>query len=279
MKANRLASAFLAVGLGLVAMTHAGDVLADKKPKKEEIVLNEPAEAKKPVTLPFAGVQWGMSPKQLAQAIDKVLDEDYRPLYQKTQPGVKMKALDAQLDEDKNTFRRNRIDFGKLPTGIDSTPLKGEYTYNNKEALLTLNRNGETTYFFLIQEKLWKIIVEKKLNDASDLGKTFTEAAVKLSQLFGAPGRVQQPDANRSSVEVDWKDGTTHVRAIQRSDTAVGLAFEDLGTLSNLSALRTNKPVVDDGIDPDVAAAIRGHAPDAPPPPPKDDPKKKPPKK
>lgn len=278
MKANRLAGAFLAMGIGLVAMTHAGEVLADKKPKKEAEVAppSEPPTTKKAVALPLAGVAWGMSPKQVAEAVDKILDDDYRPLYKEVQPGVKMKALDAQLAEAKSEFRRSRIDFGKIPTGIDSTPLRGEYTYQNKEALLTLTRNGETTYLFLIQERLWKIIVETKLNDKSPLGKAYTEAAVKLSAQYGVPGRVLQPDATRSSVEVDWKDANTHVRAIQRSDTALGLAFEDNGTLANLSAMRSFKPVEDDGIDPAVAAAMRGHAPDAPPPPPKDDPKKKP---
>ena len=141
--------------------------------------------------------------------------------------------------------------------------------------MLTLTRKGETTYFFLIQERVWKIIVEVKLNDTAPLGKVYTEAVVRLSTQYGVPGRVLQPDANRPSVEVDWKDATTHVRAIQRSDTALGLAYEDLGTLGNLSALRSVKPVQDDGIDPDVAAAMRGHTPDAPPPPPKDDKKPK----
>ena len=61
------------------------------------------------------------------------------------------------------------------------------------------------------------------------------------------------------------------MRAIQRSDTAMGLAFEDNGTLANLSSLRTNKPQADNGIDPDVAAAIRGPSQDPGPP----DPKKK----
>ncbi|MFO0760590.1 MAG: hypothetical protein U0359_29185 [Byssovorax sp.] len=277
MKANRLASAWLAIGLGLITMTQAADVLADKgnKPKKgEEVVAAEPPDAKKGITLPIAGLAWGMSPKKVAEVIDKILDDDYRPLYKDTQPGVKMKALDAQLAEEKDQFRRSRIDFGKIPTGIDSTPLRGEYTYQNKEAMLSLTRQGETSYFFFIQERLWKVIVEVKLNDKSPLGKTFTEAAVKLSTQYGIPGRVLQPDANRASVEVDWKDANTHLRAIQRSDTALALAYEDLGTLANLSALRSFKPVEDNGIDPDVAAAIRGKAPEPPPPPPKDDKKK-----
>mgnify|MGYP002150422877 CR=1 FL=1 len=64
MKANRLAGAFLAMGLGLVAMTHAGEVLADKKPKKEAEVApaNEPPTTKKPVALPLAGIPaWALA--------------------------------------------------------------------------------------------------------------------------------------------------------------------------------------------------------------------------
>ena len=189
--------------------------------------------------------------------VDKLLDEDYRPLYKGVQPGIKMRELDAQVAEDKSQFRRSRIDFGKLPTGIDATPLRGEYTYQNRECLMTLNRKGETTHFFFIQEQLWKVIDERKLGGASGLGKTYPEAVVKISTTYGVAGRVVAPDAS-SSVEVDWKDATTHLRAILRGDTALGLAFEDNGTLANLSSLRANKPVDDSGIDPDVAAAIRG---------------------
>src|SRR6185436_12964945 len=127
--------------------------------------------------------------------------------YKEVQPGVKMKALDAQLAEDKSQFRRSRIDFGKTPTGYDATALRGEYSYQNKEAVLNLTRKGEVTYFFFIQEKLWKIIEERKLNDKTPLGKTYAESVVKLSTGFGTPGRVLPAEGGRSSVEVDWKDG------------------------------------------------------------------------
>ncbi len=215
-----------------------------------------------------------MSPKQMGDALDKILDDDYRPRYKEVQPGIQMKDLDAQVAEDKSQFRRSRIDFGKLPTGLDSTPLRGEYTYNNKETMMSFTRKGEVTYFFFIQERLWKIIEEKKLGDGVPLGKSYMEAVVKLSTTYGIPGRVRQPDfVTLNAVEVDWKDATTHLRAIQRSDTAVGLAYEDNGTLANLASLRPNKAVVDNGIDPDVAGIMR--APDNAPGPPPDAKKKK----
>ncbi len=272
MNVKKLLSMLTAVGLALVATTQATDVYAQRK-KKEEPVANEPAATKKAISIPLAGVTWGQSPAQVASAIDNLFDDDYRPLYKGVQPGIRMRELDAQIAEDKSAFRRSRIDFGKLPTRADATPLKGEYTYNNREALYVLTRKGFVTNLFFIQEKLWKIIEEHKFSDTHPLGKTFPEAVVKLSTGYGVAGRVLQPEGARYWIEVDWKDATTHLRAIQRGDTGMGLAYEENATLASLGSLRSAKPVDDNGIDPDVAAAIRGK--DAPPPPPKDDKKKK----
>jgi hypothetical protein len=269
--AQRMGGALLAAGLGLAATTQVTDVLA--KPK-DAAVAADPPVSKKAIAMTLTTVAYGMSPSQLADRIDKVFDEDYKPLFKEVQPGVKMKELEDQLAEDKSAFRRSRIDFGKLPTGLDSSALRFEYTYNNKEALLSLSRKGDTTYFFFIQEQLWKIIEEKKLSDGSPLGKTYQDAVVKMSANFGVPGRVLTPDGtSRLAVEVDWKDSSTHLRAIQRNDTAMGLAYEDNGTLARLSSLRTNKPAADNGVDPDVAAALRGPSKD--PGPPEDKKKKK----
>jgi hypothetical protein len=272
MNAKRVWSALLVSGLALAGATQATDVLA--KPKKEEPAAAEPPVTKKAIAMTLTGFGWGQSPKQVADQVDKLLDDDYRPQYKEVQPGIRMKELDAQIAEDKAQFRRSRIDFGKLPTGLDAGPLRNEYTYNNQEALLILNRNGAVTYYFFIQERLWKVIEEKRLGEGVPLGKTYTEAVVKMSTNYGVPGRVQQTGTTSGGVEVDWKDATTHLRAVQRGETALALTFEDNGTLASLSTLRSNKPVADNGIDPDVAAAMRGPSAD-PGPPVKDDKKKK----
>ncbi|MFT3776355.1 MAG: hypothetical protein QM820_64245 [Minicystis sp.] len=274
MNAKRLLGTLLTAGLMLAVAAPATDVHAQGRKKKEEGPAPEAPSVSKAIKLPLAGITWGQSPKQVAEAIDKILDDDYRPLYQGVQPGIRMKELDAQIAEDKSAFRRSRIDFGKLPTGVDATPLRGEYTYNNRESLLILTRKGMVTNFFFIQDKLWKIIEEHKLGDAHPLGKTYPEAVVKMSTNYAVPGRVLPPDGTRYVTEVDWKDATTHLRAIQRGEAAMGLAFEDNATLGNLASLRTNKPVDDNGIDPDVAAAVRGKSPE-PPPEKKDEKKKK----
>lgn len=271
MKAKRLFGTFLAGALGLLAVTSSSDSLAGKKPAEAAPpAVTVTPMTKKAIAITPADLKWGMSHKQVAAVIDKVLDEDYKPLFQKTSPGVKMKALEAELQEKKDEFRRGRIDFGKLPTGIDSTPLRGEYTYRNKESLMRLERPGRAKRaLFFIQDKLWKIIDEYDLEQKNPLGKTWPDAVGTLAQkVYGTLGRVQEADYSigRNTMEVDWKDSTTHVRIIQRSDTALAIAYEDLATLANLTALRQNKPVVDDGIDPAVRAAVGGgHSEAAPP--------------
>lgn len=271
MKVNKLWAALLATSFGLAAtMTPTLVEAQGGKKKKTEapIALTGPATTSKPVKIPLDTLKWGMTVKEVALAVDKVLDEDYKPLYAKTSPGVKMKQLDAALGEGKNEFRRSRLDFGKLPLALDSSPLKGEYSYMNKESMMSLTRNGETLHMFFIQDRLWKIIQEVKFSEKGPYGKTFPEAAVKLSTMFGVPGRVIPPNEAKGIfiTEVDWKDATTHVRLIERSDTGCAIAYEDNATLGNLNSLRANKPVVEDAIDPAVAAAIRGPDPDPTPP-------------
>jgi hypothetical protein len=271
MKANRLFCAVLAAGLGLVAITATSEAQAQPKGKKEAPQAAPAAEAiaKKSIALTPQGVSYGMSPKQVAEVIDKVLDEIYKPLYKQVSPGVKMKALDAALAEEKSTFRRSRVDFGKLPTGIDSTPLKGEYSYLNKESMLSFTREGRTRYFFFIQDKLWKIVDEHKLGETATLGKDFQTAAEKLKGVYGVAGRVvpADPSKGRFADEIDWKDGNSRLRAVKRGDAGIALITQELATESNLANLRPNKPADDNAIDPAVAAALSKAPPEAAPPP------------
>jgi hypothetical protein len=273
MKASRLFGAVLAAGLGLSAIGISSDVEAQsKKPatKKEAApaIAAEAPMTKKPIVLEPKGLAWGMNHKQVAELYDKIFDEDYQPKYKAVSPGVKMKALDAALAEEKAAFRRSRVDFGKVPTGLDAGPLKGEYSYNNKESMLSVTRNGLTTYYFFIQDKLWKMVHEHRNNEA--WGKDFQAVVTKLAAQYGVPGRVipADPAKGKPSPEVDWKDANTHLRAVQRSETSFALIFEDNVTLSNLASLRTFKPTEDSGIDPAVAAAVGPPSP--PPPDPKD---------
>jgi hypothetical protein len=254
---------------------------AEKKKKTDKVeVQSSPAQAVKPIQIEptSAGLRWGMTVKEAHKAIDQMLDAEYKPRYQAISAGIKMKNLDTQLAEEKAIFKRSRIDFGTLPVALDSTPLAKEFSYRNQESMLTLSRKGETRYFFFIQDRLWKIINEVNLEKKNPYGKTLQEAAVKLSTEYGAAGRVipAAPEKQIFSTTIDWKDATTHVRLIERHETAIAIAYEDNATLGNIDALRPNKPVVEDDIPADIRALKQdAQAPGPPPAAPEKDKKKK----
>jgi len=272
MKANNIWGALLATTFGLAAIMAPTNADAEKKKKADKVEApTGPAQTVKPIQIPpaSANLKWGLSLKELGKAIDGMLDAEYKPIYQKTSPGIKMKQLDLQLSEEKSQFRRSRIDFGTLPVALDSTPLKGEFSYRNKESMLTQSRKGETRYYFLIQDRLWKIIDEVPLSEKSPYGKNFQDAAVKLTAQFGAVGRVIPPNPDKQIyvTTVDWQDATTHFRLIERGESAAALVYEELATLNNIDALRPNKPVVEDDIPPEIRALKQDDSgPPVPPP-------------
>jgi hypothetical protein len=213
------------------------------------------------IQLSPSGIHWGMTPDELAQFYDGVIDGDYAPLYKKAQSGPQTNRLDAEVQNAKAAFRRSKVEFGNLPTGVDSTPMKGEYTYRNQEAMMGFNRRGAgQRYFFFIRGKLWKIYDEARLFKGGPLGETFEEATKKYEEAFGVAGRVTQADysANRPFAEVDWQDQKTHLRLVDRSGTGIaGAVYEERATLTNLASYRLNKPVDQDAVDPSIQSLVR----------------------
>lgn len=267
MKANKLWGALLAGMVGLAMTTSPTDVEAQAKKSKAAAAPAGPAVTKKDIVLEPAGLSWGMTSKQVMTWADKVIDEDFKPQYAKVSRGsVREKELDSNVLEEKDTFRRSKLVLDKLMPALDNGPLRGEYSYFNKEVIYSLSRQGQTRHFFFIQDKLWKFIDEIKFSDKGPIGKNFLEAAGKLSGNYGVPGHVipANEDAGIFITVVDWKDTKTHVRLIERSEAAAAVAYTDLATLANIDNLRTNKPKQEDAIDPAVAAAIRGDSPPDP---------------
>jgi len=229
----------------------------------------------KPITIQPKDLAWGIDKKKLGSVYDKVIEDDHKSRYQKTQPGPSMDALDAEVAERKAEFRRTLIEFGTVPTGMDSTVHRAEYSYNNKEALMSIDRGGKTRTFFFIGDKLWKVTDALKLGEKSQWGKSFDEAVTKLNTFYGANGRVREPDAaaGRPFKEVDWKDTQTQVRAVDWGNDQFGIVFQESTTVANLPSLRKNKDPVRGEVDPKTRDAGAKKVPDAPPP--KDPPKGK----
>jgi hypothetical protein len=272
--------AALGLGLAMVAAT-APDTASAQGKRGKGAPTAAPAAPAAPVDAPTVknaagielrptGLQWGMTPEQVFTLYDTFLEEDYSQMLKNAQPGPQLTRVESQLANDRAAMRRAKVDFGSLPTGVDSTALKGEYTYNNQESMVAVNRrNHGARYLFFIQNKLWKIYDEHTLSATSPSGATFEDAAKKYAERYQVGGRVIEPDysVNRSFLEVDWQDAKTHIRLIDRSGMQVlGVVFEDRGTLAQLRSLRVNKEANPDAIDPDIQAVI-GAPSDQPGPP------------
>ncbi len=239
-----------------------------KDEKKAEPVV--PGQLKIKVAIAPRGLKWGLSNEAIAKLYDKVFDDEFVPLYKKAQPGPQMTALDVELEQRKQVLRRGRIEFGALPTGVDNTELKGEYSYRNNESLSRLKlRSGTTRNFFFFEDRLWKVYDEHALRKGGSLGETFAEAVQILTKRFGVPPILLEADfaAGRPFDEAIWHDGVSYVRMVNREHAKiVGVVYVDKGVQDNLATYRKAKVEDPNAIDGDVERVTRKAPPaEAPP--------------
>ena len=212
------------------------------------------------------GFKWGITHSDVVTNFNKiggVIDQDFDPLLRRAQPAVQQQALEAERDNKKAAIERSYLRF-VTPTGYDATGIKGEYTYGNNEAILFVERQGKKRYFFFMgpepSERLWKIYDEIPLSDSGPLGAKFTDAVTHVQAILGLAGRVRAADpANGLDYRaVDWQDGATHLRLIDRGPKLVGVVLEERATLNALPQLRANKGDDPMAMDPSIAAVTHG---------------------
>ncbi len=234
-----------------------GGAPAGKQAKGEPTQVNS-------LTAMMDGLRWGMSHAEVQKTFTEnggVIWKDYDEKLAKARVGPEMTAIENEREQAKQAFGRSFIEFKDTPTGYDATGIKGEYTYRNREALMWINRQGKKRYFFFINDRLWKIYDEVPLADAGPMGKSYIDAVNTLNGKLGAQGRIQGADAAKgiNATTVDWKDGASHLRVVDRSgEKVVAVVMEDNGTLGNLASLRTMKAEDPTAIDPTIAAVTKG---------------------
>jgi hypothetical protein len=202
-------------------------------------------------------LKWGMTHAQVTEAYNGVqgfFEQEYAPLFARTQPGSKYENLRADLQNRKLAFAGSWTQFGENPTGYDSTPLKPEYTYKNNEGLMRAAFRGKTRYFFFIgqspNERLWKVYDEIPLKADGPLGATYQDAVAKIQSALNVAPRTQPGVA-------DWQDTNHHLRIHDRGANMVGVVLEERSTLNRLDSLRPNKAVDPFALDPTIAAITK----------------------
>lgn len=247
--------------LSLFALAPAGsaDAKSRKSKSAQAAVVAGPTLITKKVSTAH-NVKWGMNAKEVAKAYDLYFEKKFLPKYKVAGPGPERQMLDEELAGKKAELRRV-IKFGLTPTGIDNTPLKGEYTYNNGEALATVTLGASTKrHFFFIKEKLWKVYGERKLGPKSKLGNSFKQVVANMSKKLGAEPFLTPPDfaVGRLYATAEWTDGRTILRLVNREEAGVvGVVKIQQETFLRLAELRTNKAKDAGEIDAEIEMVTR----------------------
>jgi hypothetical protein len=253
--------------LGAAPVAFASEVTAPRLAKGEQKgagKVSPPTTIDKKVKLSPDGLKFGMTIAEVSKLYEKVLDDEFAPLYKRVEPGPRMSELDSELADKKQLILRNKLEFASLPSGLDDGPLGGEYTYNNGETMTQLKlRTGVHRYFFFIGDRLWKVIDVHKLGKKSKLGEDFDGAKAGLEKTFGKAPRTlaADPPAGRKLDLADWQDKETIVRLLDHGGDAAGLAYIDRKVEEGIGKYRTNKGPAQQEVDRDVSDVTRGVTP------------------
>lgn len=220
-----------------------------------------PPEVKKSVRLSPKGLRFGLSLDELSALYVKVFEKEFVPLYRRVEPGPRMKELDAELAEKKKHIKRNHVEFGSLPSGLDNTPLGQEFTYNNGESMTHVTlRSGVKRYFFFYNGRLWKVYDVYKGPKMRKLGGDFDAIVENLAKKFGTKPRRQEPDpkVGRMLEHADWATGDMVVRVINRGGDEIALVYMARKAQEKLEKHRANDRNKSEKLDSDVSAVTKG---------------------
>lgn len=230
--------------LGLVALANLGDNSAYAKEKTADKGKATSGLIQKPFQIPPKGLKFGLSLEAIAKIYDKTIEAEMLPLFKKAEPGVELDQVSDELKLRQGELRRSRLEFASTPTGLDSSPLKGEYTYNNGESMATITqKSGTKRYFFFFSDELWKVYDEHKLKAGGPLGADFKEAVASLTKRFGgvAPKLIPSDfEKGRPFDEAEWRDPEKVIRAIDRG-TTLAMVYADRRVQDNLENYRKNR--------------------------------------
>jgi hypothetical protein len=249
------------MGLGLLVggmlFGPSGQIRVAQAAGKTAPAAKPPPTTTKPIVVLPEGLRWGMTVEEVAKVYDRLTDKDYLTKY-KSARITQQPALDAEVQDLKASYRRPIV-FGDLPVGIDQTPIRNEYNYKHEESMLTITREGVKRYIFFASGRVYKTYDEVPLKEKEGAG--YKEAVLALQQQLGVAGRVLAPDPahGRNVTEVDWTDGTTHLRALDRSgENLLGLVYEDRSLAERIAAWKaTQKGGDENHIDPAIVAVTR----------------------
>ncbi len=256
---------WLAGALAWAAASAPAGARADASAKtasKGEVARVEAKPNGRALPLALEGLRWGMTRGQLEECADRQIDADFAPARKAALSTPARRDLEAKVAAHKAAFRRSYVELSEGPDGFDTSPLVGEFSKGNGEALMRLpTAAGGKVWFFLIGDRLWKTYEE--VPPGATPGAALGEALKRAQASAG--GRVPRlvpaaPAKGRPVAVHELEDGATHLRLWERGAGVVALVHEERAMVARLPAVRkkvARAPAPDEGLSPQVSAVLR----------------------
>jgi len=219
---KRLAISMMVVGLGLGAG------------------ISRVAAAPSPIATSMGDLRWGLSEHEVSSYAQRELAAQYAAQIAKTKDASKQSQLKSELKKAQSEVEKSLTSFEGGRSRWDSSPIAGEFTYDNSESMLVAKGTSSQDYYFFVNGKLWKIV--KVLDKQAAGGGDFKKFTSVTEDKFGK-GRLKKGELTPGHGSTQWLeylDRNSRLRAADNTGKRGGFAliYEEMATVRELASTR-----------------------------------------
>jgi hypothetical protein len=196
-----------------------------------------------PIATNMGDLRWGLSEREVGGHAKREIASEFNAALAKTKDAGKQAELKSQLKAAQAEVDRSHTSFDSGKSKWDSSPIAGEFTYNNQESMLVSKDITGTTYYFFVDGKLWKYV---RIMDKSAAGGDFKKFSKYVEDKFGK-GREKSGEVTPGQGATKWLeylDRNSRMRAADDNGKRGGYAmiFEEMATVRALASTRPAAP-------------------------------------
>ena len=212
MKRSVVSMMFMGLGLGLVASFAS--------------VPSRAAAEASPIATAMGDLRWGLNEREVSAYAA-------RELAAKSKVDLKR----AQADVEKS-----HVEFEGGKSKWDSSPVAGEYTYDNGESMIVAKGPGTDSYYFFLNDRLWKVVKVMNKSSAGDFKKFSKSVEDKFGKGRAKKGEVTPGQGNTQWLE--YLDRNSRMRAADSTSKRDGysMIYEEMATVRELASTRPKTP-------------------------------------
>jgi hypothetical protein len=196
-----------------------------------------------PIATSMGDLRWGMSEREVAGYAKRELASEYSAALSKTKDAGQQSKLKNDLKAAQSEVDKSTFSFTGGKSRWDSSPIAGEFSYDNQESMMMSKDISGTTYYFFLDGKLWKYV---RILDKKAAGGDFKKFSKYIEDKFGK-GREKKGEVTPGQGDTHWLeylDRNSRMRAADDNGKRGGYAmiFEEMATVRQLASTRPQKP-------------------------------------